>query len=244
MASSIIITTRTLVTPPGSPTNTAKYIVPASGATGAWVGHANQIAWYENGAWAFSTVPPGYEVFVADVSENFTFDGTNWDLSIAGVALLASAPTFTGTVSSPSFASTVANGTAPFTVVSSTPVANLNIGGNAATVTTNANLTGDVVSIGTATSISAATVTGKLLTGLSTASTTAITATDSILTALGKAQAQLNLVSGAMVYMGVWDATANSPALVSGVGVKGNYYKVGTAGTTSIDGSPPGMSGI
>jgi len=41
---------------------------------------------------------------------------------------------------------------------------------------------------------------------------------------------------GALQYQGVWDATANSPALASGVGVKGQYYKVGVAGTTTIDG--------
>jgi hypothetical protein len=41
---------------------------------------------------------------------------------------------------------------------------------------------------------------------------------------------------GAMVYQGVWNATTNSPALVSGTGTKGNYYKVSVAGTTTIDG--------
>jgi uncharacterized protein (TIGR02145 family) len=52
--------------------------------------------------------------------------------------------------------STVAQGTAPLVVTSTTPVANLSIGGNAATattVTTNANLTGDVTSDGNATTI-------------------------------------------------------------------------------------------
>ena len=42
---------------------------------------------------------------------------------------------------------------------------------------------------------------------------------------------------GAVVYQGIWNATTNSPALASGVGTKGFYYKVGTAGTTSIDGN-------
>ena len=63
--------------------------------------------------------------------------------------------------------STVATGTAPFVVTSTTPVANLSIGGNAATatiVTTNANLTGEVTSIGNATSIAAnAVTTAKIL---------------------------------------------------------------------------------
>lgn len=43
-------------------------------------------------------------------------------------------------------------------------------------------------------------------------------------------------VAGALSYQGTWDASTNSPALASGVGTKGYYYKVGTAGTTTIDG--------
>lgn len=44
-------------------------------------------------------------------------------------------------------------------------------------------------------------------------------------------------VTGALVYQGTWNATTNSPALASGVGTQGFYYKVATAGTTSIDGN-------
>ena len=58
--------------------------------------------------------------------------------------------------------------------------------GNAATVVTNANLTGDVTSVGNATSLTATVVTGKALTGLSTATGGTIAVTDSILSALGK----------------------------------------------------------
>lgn len=43
-------------------------------------------------------------------------------------------------------------------------------------------------------------------------------------------------VTGAMDYAGTWDATANTPTLVSSTGSKGTFYKVATAGTTSIDG--------
>jgi hypothetical protein len=49
--------------------------------------------------------------------------------------------------------STVAIGTPPLVVTSTTPVANLNIGGNSATVTTNADLTGAITSTGNATSL-------------------------------------------------------------------------------------------
>ena len=67
--------------------------------------------------------------------------------------------------------STIATGTAPLVVSSTTPVANLSIGGNAATATlantvsTNANLTGDVTSSGNATTIGAAKVTNTMLAG-------------------------------------------------------------------------------
>ena len=43
-------------------------------------------------------------------------------------------------------------------------------------------------------------------------------------------------VAGSLNYIGTWDASANSPTLVSGTGTKGGYYKVSVAGTTSLDG--------
>jgi hypothetical protein len=42
-------------------------------------------------------------------------------------------------------------------------------------------------------------------------------------------------VTGALHYLGTWNANTNSPALASGVGSTGGYYKVSVAGTTSID---------
>ena len=64
-------------------------------------------------------------------------------------------PTFTTTVTSPTFVATQVTGTAPFTVTSTTRVANLNVAsaGNSDTVTTNANLTDDVTSIGNSTTL-------------------------------------------------------------------------------------------
>ena len=41
---------------------------------------------------------------------------------------------------------------------------------------------------------------------------------------------------GALNYKGTWNATTNTPALASGVGIQGDYYVVGVAGTTNIDG--------
>ena len=42
--------------------------------------------------------------------------------------------------------------------------------------------------------------------------------------------------TGALVYQGTWNASANSPTLVSGVGTKGYYYVVSVAGSTNLDG--------
>lgn len=41
---------------------------------------------------------------------------------------------------------------------------------------------------------------------------------------------------GALNYKGTWDANTNTPSLASGVGVKGDYYQVSVAGSTSLDG--------
>lgn len=52
---------------------------------------------------------------------------------------------------------------------------------------------------------------------------------------LTSAQIPSSLV-GALQYQGTWNANTNSPALASGVGTKGQYYKVAVAGSTAIDG--------
>lgn len=43
-------------------------------------------------------------------------------------------------------------------------------------------------------------------------------------------------VIGGVSYQGTWDAAANTPPLASGVGTKGHYYRVATAGATALDG--------
>ena len=73
----------------------------------------------------------------------------------ADAAITAGAANFSGATVAPIFQSTVATGTAPFTVASTTLVANLYVARAALadTVTTNANLTGDVTSVGNATTL-------------------------------------------------------------------------------------------
>jgi hypothetical protein len=42
---------------------------------------------------------------------------------------------------------------------------------------------------------------------------------------------------GALNYKGTWNALTNNPTLTSGVGTKGDYYVVSTAGSTNLDGT-------
>lgn len=78
-------------------------------------------------------------------------------------------------------------------------------------------------------------VLGKVLTGLNVAGGS-ILATDSILTAFGKLQNQINSVASGMQYQGTWNASTNTPTITSGVGTDGHYYVVDVAGNTNIDG--------
>ncbi len=43
-------------------------------------------------------------------------------------------------------------------------------------------------------------------------------------------------LTGGLNYQGTWNASTNTPALTSGTGTKGYYYKVSTAGSTTLDG--------
>jgi microcystin-dependent protein len=43
-------------------------------------------------------------------------------------------------------------------------------------------------------------------------------------------------VLGSLSYVGIWNADTNTPTILSGTGIKGQFYKVSVAGSTSIDG--------
>lgn len=78
-------------------------------------------------------------------------------------------------------------------------------------------------------------VTGKVLTGVNITGGS-ISDTDSILTAFGKVQNQINALIGGSIYQGNWNAATNTPTLTSGVGVRGHYYIVNVPGSTNLDG--------
>lgn len=77
------------------------------------------------------------------------------------------------------------------------------------------SLSGDVTGTQSATAIASTVVTGKLLTGYVAGSNTAITATDSILIAFEKLQAQISFTAGAAITALTGDVTATGPGSVA-----------------------------
>ena len=74
-------------------------------------------------------------------------------------------------------------------------------------------------------------VTGKVLTGLPTPAAATVLATDSILDGFGKLQSQINGIANGLQFQGAWNATSNSPVLVSG----GNEAASGTTTSTTTN---------
>jgi hypothetical protein len=100
------------------------------------------------------------------------------------------------------------------------------------------SLTGEATASGpgaAAVTLDNASVTGKVLTGVNITGGTVL-ATDTMLTAFGKLQNQVNGLIGGSIYQGTWNASTNTPTLTSSVGTQGYYYIVSVAGTTNLDG--------
>ena len=70
------VLSRSLATPPGSPTDGMSYIVGAA-ATGIWGGKDGQIAYYAAG-WYFIPPKEGMHLWVHDESANYRYDGSQW----------------------------------------------------------------------------------------------------------------------------------------------------------------------
>jgi hypothetical protein len=71
-------------TPPGSPAEGDCYVVGAT-PTGAWAGHASQVAAFQDGAWAFHVPSEGWLAWVRDEDTLYAFDGTGWVPNSGGV---------------------------------------------------------------------------------------------------------------------------------------------------------------
>lgn len=100
------------------------------------------------------------------------------------------------------------------------------------------SLTGEATAAGpgaASVTLNNASVTAKILSGVNITGGT-ILDTDTMLTAFGKLQNQINSLIGGSIYQGVWNASTNTPTLTSSVGTDGNYYIVNVAGNTNLNG--------
>jgi hypothetical protein len=64
--------------PPAAPTAGQRHLV-ASVPTGAWVGKAGAVAWWDEGAWRFLTPAAGWRVWVASTQTILVHDGVGWE---------------------------------------------------------------------------------------------------------------------------------------------------------------------
>ena len=86
---------RSVATPPGSPTLGTTYIVGAGGS-GAWAGQDHSVATWDGDVWAFATPGAGWRAYVQDEAQIATFDGATWGViapdldNLTGVGINAS----------------------------------------------------------------------------------------------------------------------------------------------------------
>ncbi|MFN3595462.1 MAG: DUF2793 domain-containing protein [Thiobacillaceae bacterium] len=73
---------RDLTTPPASPAEGERYIIPAS-ATGAWAGKADQIAVRIDGTWEYHAPQIGWLAYIEDEAKLAVFKPTGWSAGIA-----------------------------------------------------------------------------------------------------------------------------------------------------------------
>src|SRR5712671_884662 len=73
----LLVLDKDLASPPGSPAEGSRYIVAAS-PTGAWVGHAADIAAHQDGAWMFYAPREGWLAWVADEDKLYAYSGIAW----------------------------------------------------------------------------------------------------------------------------------------------------------------------
>jgi hypothetical protein len=75
----LAVADRDLNAPPSSPTDGQRFIVKASPSpTGAWAGHGNHVAVWQDGGWAFSAPKTGWLAFVVDEGVLVAWSGSAW----------------------------------------------------------------------------------------------------------------------------------------------------------------------
>jgi hypothetical protein len=77
------VLSQTLNAPPASPQNGDRFLVEAP-ASGAWAGHAGDLAVRQDNAWRFLTPVTGWRIWVEAESKLIVFDGTAWQ-DVGGV---------------------------------------------------------------------------------------------------------------------------------------------------------------
>ncbi len=78
---SLSVKDRNLATPPASPVNGDRYLIPA-GATGAWAGKTDQIAARVAGTWEYYAPKTGWLCFVEDEAVLSVYKTTGWSPGI------------------------------------------------------------------------------------------------------------------------------------------------------------------
>lgn len=78
----LAVTSRTTTTPPASPAEGDRYIVPA-GATGAWAGRTDQIAVRIAGAWEYHVPKVGWLAYIEDEDVLSVYKATGWSAGVA-----------------------------------------------------------------------------------------------------------------------------------------------------------------
>ena len=73
---------RNLTTPPGGESAGDCYIV-ASGATGDWAGHDDDLAYYDGSAYVYVTPWIGLSVYIEDEDVRSTFKSGGWSAGVA-----------------------------------------------------------------------------------------------------------------------------------------------------------------
>lgn len=79
-----VVASRSTTVPPSSPTAGVAYIVP-SGATGAWAGKTNQIAYFDQ-IWRFVVPPSGLAMWVSSESKRYRYNSGAWGLDASSVS--------------------------------------------------------------------------------------------------------------------------------------------------------------
>ncbi len=77
------VKSKTVATPPLSPTKGDRYILPSAGLSGVWVGHENAIAEYNGSAWFYIAPATFFTIWVEDVVKQYYWNGSVWGLVVS-----------------------------------------------------------------------------------------------------------------------------------------------------------------